>query len=265
MRVQSLVCLLVFVGCAPSVFIQRTVPPHETLPASMTAVSVERASLGDGVLDIIETFSFSNAERNLRDAAVAAVADALARDGLVRPLVGCGAPCKDTQGAVAVGVNASPGSFRREFVSLTLDVEVKSADGVVVAHGSWSGEGRPATSDEPMEVLVQRALDEAAARFVASLRPRELRLAYGLATGKDLARGNDLLTGGDPAGAVAHFRGVVGREPAMADAHYNLAVALTALGDDEGAWLAMVEAARLSPKWYEHRVAEFAARRPRAR
>ena len=66
-----------------------------------------------------------------------------------------------------------------------------------------------------------------------------------------LKQGTDLGTQGDLEGAVTLLRRAVELNPALADAHFNLAVALARLGRMDEAILAMQEVLRLQPKDFD--------------
>ncbi len=250
------------IACAPSVFIRRPVPPSVILPANTVSMMVERRPTGSVVLDLVELFSFADPNRNLQIAAVESVANAIRTSGGLRALVGCSPPCSEAQAVVAVDVTLEASAVTPSLAALELDIEVRDRSGAVLARRRWAGEGRAVTSGDPPDALVQRALDAAAGSFGAALQPSEISFGYNLASGNGLDAGNALLTSGDPGGAVVEYRKVIARDSSFADAHYNLAVALTAAGEDESAYEAVVEAARLSPRWYTHRVHEWGNRRP---
>lgn len=248
---------LVTAGCAPSVFIKRPLPPSVTLPEGTRTVQLERRSTGSAIVDLIEAFSFADPNRTLHDAAIDSLASALSAAGFT-PLVSCSPPCAEAHVVVTVAAALPTGSLSVSRAHVELDLDVRRRDGTEVAHRVWSGEGTAVASDEPAALLVERALAAAAGAFTSSLEPSELSVGYRLATGQGLDTGNERLSSGDAAAAIVEYRKVL----TGADAHYNLAVALTAAGDDEAAFQEISEAARLSPAWYAHRVAEFERRRP---
>jgi tetratricopeptide (TPR) repeat protein len=79
-------------------------------------------------------------------------------------------------------------------------------------------------------------------------KEEEERLRREPAAVQALARGTDLARQGDLDAAVALFRRAVDLNPALVDAHFNLAVALARLGRKDEAVAGMREVLRLQPK-----------------
>jgi tetratricopeptide (TPR) repeat protein len=140
--------------------------------------------------------------------------------------------------------------------SVDLTVTVVRPNGQLLYEGNSHGWAQGSTSSPvPDQVVLARAVTNAADTFVAMLSRQEIDELFPLKKNEELKDANQFLIDGNADAAIAAYRQIIAANPANADAHYSLGVALTVKDQLEDARASFAQAEAINPAYRSSRVA----------
>jgi tetratricopeptide (TPR) repeat protein len=264
MRSLSLALVVALTACGPHINIRRIVPPKVMLGPDVKMVTVD--AVPPSYLKAYADPMAASRNMMLTPDAVQRIEVALLNSRALSVLRGCPYPCPASQAGILVQVTQSAVTpfvpeTKKDFAkaneaSVDQTVTVVRPNGQLLYEGNSHGWAQGSTSSPvPDQVVLARAVTNAADTFVAMLSRQEIDELFPLKKNEELKDANQFLIDGNADAAIAAYRQIIAANPANADAHYSLGVALTVKDQLEDARASFAQAEAINPAYRSSRVA----------